>query len=64
MVGSENKLVCILDSQGMRVMKKVELESVPAFLNVMGKCAAALACGLGSTKAGRADTFLELLTSG
>jgi Bardet-Biedl syndrome 1 protein len=36
-VGSENKLVCILDSQGMRVMKKVELESVPAFLNVMGK---------------------------
>jgi len=36
-VGSENRLVCILDSQGMRVMKKVELESVPAFLNVMGK---------------------------
>merc|ERR1719199_674158 len=36
-IGSENKLVSILDPGGMRVIRKVELESVPAFMNVMGR---------------------------
>merc|ERR1719258_870086 len=36
-IGSKNKLVNILHPGGMRVIKKVELESVPAFMNIMGR---------------------------
>merc|ERR1719337_335704 len=36
-LGTENKKIFILDSQGMRVVKKIELDATPSFMHIMGK---------------------------
>lgn len=36
-LGTENRKIFVLDSQGMRVVKKIELEATPSFMHIMGK---------------------------